>query len=118
MANTNEKLKHEYRVVVFGEGLVFKIYDGEGREADAPGEGSGVGEPLVEKSMDEVGKSSPFQIIKGGRTEDAVDDRVVSGSKGMLHLVWDSARAAETEESQKPVGNGLLDRVNKFFKRN
>lgn len=115
MASVNEtKHGHEYRVVVFGGGLVFKIYDGEGK-------GTGVIENLnpadnmTDRVMEEIGDSFPFQTIEGGRAA-GINDGQISSSKEILHLVWDSIRDVKNREGQKPA-NSFLDRVNRFFKR-
>lgn len=85
----------------------FRVIDGTGEGVDVSKDPSHTS--LVDRVMDEIGDTLPFEIIEGGRIEEAVGDRVVSGSKGMVHVVWDSSH---------PTENSFLDRVKKLFKKN
>lgn len=77
MASVNEtKQGHEYRVVVSGGGLVFKIYDGEGKGAGVI-ENLNPADNMADRVMEEIGDSFPFQIIEGGRKDKTVRDRNV-----------------------------------------
>lgn len=128
MADVNEtntrRLMLAYRVV-FREDNKFKTHDEEGRKTDVPGQNpkfrvidgerkgtdalkdSSSAVNMADRVMEEIGDNLPFEIIEGGRIEDAAGDRVVSGSKGVLHVVWDSSR---------PTENSFLNRVKKLFK--
>ncbi|MEK7159925.1 MAG: hypothetical protein AAB702_00390 [Patescibacteria group bacterium] len=71
-----------------------RIIDGEGKAVEGPEDLSSAAS-MADRVMEEIGDSVPFEIIEGGRTAEAAGDRVVSSSKGMLHVVWDSARPRE-----------------------
>lgn len=52
----------------------FRVIDGMGNSTDALKDPRPIG--LVDRVMDEIGDTLPFEIIEGGRTEATVNDRV------------------------------------------